>query len=297
MIQKIFLIVAFVLMGFNSYAQREVKLYQGIPPGNLQDTDKEVYVKTERGRLDSVTIPSITVFLPEKLDSARTSVIICPGGGYRYLSIYDAGYELARELNKVGIVAIVLKYRTQIEGYYQDFSKVPFMDFDRAIEIIKDSAQKWSIDIKKMGVFGFSAGGHLAAFKTVNNTHFTPAFSVLVYPVISFMDELTSARTVTRKVLIGNNPSEEQKKYFSAELKVHPGINPCLLIHAQDDGGVVVQNSLAFYSALTKAKVKAQMLLYQEGGHGFALHNKKQNDRWLPMALSWLRFNKFLINN
>lgn len=297
MVQRIIFIVASVVLGFNSYSQREVKLYKGKPPGNLDDADKEVYVKTERGRVDSVTIPSISVFIPDKLDSSKTSVIICPGGGYRYLSIFDAGYQLAKELNKAGIPAIVLKYRTQIDGFYQDFSKLPFMDFDRAIEIIKDSAVNWKIDIMKMGIIGFSAGGHLAAFKTVYNTQFTPAFSVLVYPVISFMDELTSTRTVTRKVLIGNNPSEEQKKYFSAELHVHPGINPCLLIHAQDDGGVMVQNSLAFYNALTNAKVKAQMLLYQEGGHGFALYNKKQNDYWLPMAFNWLRFNKFLINN
>ncbi|MEJ8818592.1 alpha/beta hydrolase [Lacibacter sp. H407] len=295
--QKILLILASTLVGFASYAQREVKLYKGRPPGNLDDTNREVHVKTERGRLDSVTIPSIAVFIPEKLDSSKTSVIICPGGGYRYLSIFDAGYQLARELNKVGIVAIVLKYRTQIEGYYQDFSKVPFNDFDRAIEIIKDSANNWKIDVTKMGVIGFSAGGHLAAFKTVHTTHFTPAFSVLVYPVISFMDELTSTRTVTRKMLIGDHPSESQKKIFSSELHVRPGINPCLLIHAQDDGGVIVQNSLAFYTALTNAKVKAQMLLYQEGGHGFAMHNKKQNDHWLPMAMNWLRFNKFLINN
>lgn len=295
--QKILFILASTFVGFISYAQREVKLYKGRPPGNRDDSNREVHVKTERGRLDSVTIPSIAVFIPEKLDSSKTSVIICPGGGYRNLSIFDAGYQLAKELNKVGITAIVLKYRTQIEGFYQDFSKVPFNDFDRAIEIIKDSAQNWKIDIKKMGIVGFSAGGHLAAFKTVNNTHFTPAFSVLVYPAISFMDELTSSRTVTRKVLLGNHPSEEQKKIFSSELHVHSGINPCLLIHAQDDGGVLVQNSLAFYTALTNAKVKAQMLLYQEGGHGFALHNKKQNDHWLPMAMNWLRFNKFLINN
>lgn len=295
--QKIILILTTALFGLNSYGQREVKLYKGRPPGNLDDSNKEVYVKTERGRLDSVTIPSISVFIPEKQDSSKTSVMICPGGGYRNLSIFDAGYELAKELNKVGITAIVLKYRTQIEGFYQDFSKVPFMDFDRAIELIKDSAQNWKIDINKMGIFGFSAGGHLAAFKTVYNTHFTPAFTVLVYPAISFMDELTSTRTVTRKVLLGNNPSDTQKQLFSSELHVHPGIKPCLLIHAQDDAGVLVQNSLAFYTALTHAKVKAQMLLYQEGGHGFALHNKKQNDHWLPMTINWLRFNKFLVNH
>lgn len=295
--KKIIFIFASALFSFTSFAQREVKLYKGRPPGNLDDSNKEVHVKTERGRLDSVTIPSISVFIPAKLDSSKTSVIICPGGGYRNLSIFDAGYQLARELNKVGIVAIVLKYRTQIEGFYQDFSKVPFNDFDRAIEIIKDSAADWKIDINKMGIVGFSAGGHVAAYKTVFNTQFTPAFSVLVYPVISFMDELTSTRTVTRKILVGNNPSDAQKRSLSSELHVHPGINPCLLIHAQDDAGVLVQNSLVFYDALTKAKVKAQMLLYQEGGHGFALHNKKQNDSWLPMALNWLRFNKFLLNN
>lgn len=294
--QKIVFVFAATLLGFISHAQQEIKLYKGTPPGNHDDTNKEVHVKTGRGRLDSVTIPSIAVFIPEKLDSSKTSVIICPGGGYRYLSIFDAGYQLARELNKAGIVAIVLKYRTQINGFYQDFSKVPFNDFDRAIEIIKDSAGNWKIDINKMGVIGFSAGGHLAAYKTVYNTHFTPAFSVLVYPVISFMDELTSTKTVTRKILLGDHPSDNQKKIFSSELHVHAGINPCLIIHAQDDGSVMVQNSLAFYHALTNAKVKAQMLLYQEGGHGFALHNKKQNDHWLPMAINWLRFNKFLSN-
>lgn len=295
--QKTVILLAFILSGFIGSAQQEVLLYTGRPPGNRDDSNREVFVKTERGRLDSVTIPSIVLFRPEKTDSSKTSVIICPGGGYRYLSIFDAGYELAKELNKAGIPAIVLKYRTQIEGFYSDFSQVPFMDFDRAIQIIRDSAQGWKIDVTKMGIIGFSAGGHLAAFKTVYNTSFTPAFSILVYPAISFMDELTSAKTVTRKVLLGENPTEEQKKYFSGELHVHPGINPCLLIHAQDDPSVMVQNSMAFYQALTKAKVKAQLLLYQEGGHGFALHNKKQNDRWLPMALSWLRFNKLISSN
>lgn len=285
-----------IFISVNGFSQIEVKLFEGVPPGNLNGSNKEVVVKTERGRLDSVTIPSIVVFKPEKLDSSKTTVIICPGGGYRYLSIFDAGYQLANELNKVGITAIVLKYRTQIEGFYKDYSKVPFQDFDRAIEIIADSAAKWSIEINKIGVIGFSAGGHLAAYKTVNNNKFTPAFSILVYPAISFMDGLTSKKTVTRKVLLGENPTEMQKEHFSSELQVHPGINPCLLIHAQDDGGVLVQNSIAFYSALIDNKVSAQMLIYQAGGHGFALHNKKQNDHWLPMAFNWLRFNKFLIN-
>jgi acetyl esterase/lipase len=289
----------FLLLGFKTtigFSQIEVKLFDGIPPGNLNGSNKEVVVKTERGRLDSVTIPSIVVFKPEKLDSSKSTVIICPGGGYRYLSIFDAGYQLANELNKVGITAIVLKYRTQIDGFYQDYSNVPFQDFDRAIEIITDSASNWGVELKKIGVIGFSAGGHLAAYKTVNNKKFTPAFSILVYPAISFMDELTSKKTVTRKVLLGENPTEIQKKQFSSELHVHPGINPCLLIHAQDDGGVLVQNSIAFYSALIDNKVSAQMLIYQAGGHGFALHNKKQNDHWLPMALNWLRFNNFLNN-
>jgi dipeptidyl aminopeptidase/acylaminoacyl peptidase len=95
---------------------------------------------------------------------------------------------------------------------------------------------------------------------------------------------------------LGDNPSEAQKIEYSSELHVSPGINPCLIIHAQDDGGVLVQNSLEFYNSLLKHKVKAQMLIYQEGGHGFALHNKVQDDYWLPMAINWLRFNKILIN-
>ena len=292
-----FLFILFLsFISIIGFSQIEVKLYEGIPPGNLNSDNKEVIVKTERGRLDSVTIPSIVVFRPNKLDASQTTVIICPGGGYRYLSIFDAGYELANEFNKVGITAIVLKYRTQIEGYYQDYSKVPFEDFDRAYTIIKDSAVNWNIKLDKIGIIGFSAGGHLAAMKTVIKDEFKPAFSILVYPVISFMDELTSKKTVTRKVLIGDKATQAQKRAFSSELQVHPDINPCLLIHAQDDAGVMVQNSITFYSALLQNNVKAQMLIYQAGGHGFALHNKKQNDHWLPMAFNWLRFNKFLIN-
>jgi acetyl esterase/lipase len=285
-----------ILINNRGFAQTEIKLYEGTPPGNLTNENKEVYVKTVRGRLDSVTIPSIIVYRPEKPNPSKASVIICPGGGYRYLSIFDAGYQLAIELNQVGITAIVLKYRTQIDGFYTDYSKVPLQDFDRAYEIVKKNAVNWDIDLDKIGVIGFSAGGHLAAMKTVNNTNFKPAFSILVYPAISFMDELTSKKTVTRKFLIGDNPSESLKKEYSSELHVHPGINPCLIIHAQDDGGVMVQNSLAFYNSLLTHKVKAQMLIYQGGGHGFALYNSEQNDYWLPMAINWLRFNKFLIN-
>jgi len=294
--QKILIFSLFTFLYLLGFSQSEVKLFKGLPPGNLNDVNKEVFVKTERGRLDSVTIPSIIFFRPEKRDAMKTTVIICPGGGYRYLSIYDAGFELAKQLNMVGITAIVLKYRTQIDGFYEDYSKVPFQDFDRAYEIIKDSAQNWDVNLNKIGIIGFSAGGHLAAMKTVYNESFKPAFSILVYPVISFTDALTSEKTVTRKVLLGNNATDAQKQANSSELHVHPGINPCLIIHAQDDGGVMVQNSLAFYTALLNNKVKAQMLIYQEGGHGFALHNKKQDDYWLPMAIKWLRFNKFLID-
>ncbi|WP_395626370.1 alpha/beta hydrolase [Daejeonella sp.] len=293
---RLIFIFLFLLINNQGFSQTEIKLYEGLPPGNLKNENKEVYVKTARGRLDSVTIPSITVYRPEKPDPSRATVIICPGGGYRNLSIFDAGYQLASELNKVGITAIVLKYRTQIDGFYKDYSKIPLQDFDAAYEIVKNNALNWDIDLNKIGVIGFSAGGHLAAMRTVYNNNFKPAFSILVYPAISFMDELTSKKTVTRKYLLGDNPSEAQKIEYSSELHVSPGINPCLIIHAQDDGGVLVQNSLEFYNSLLKHKVKAQMLIYQEGGHGFALHNKVQDDYWLPMAINWLRFNKILIN-
>lgn len=276
------------------YAQIKVNLYEGKPPGNLTELNPEVYLSSGRGRLDSVTIPAITIFKPAVQDARKPAIVICPGGGYSTLSIFDGGYDIAKELNKSGIVAIVLKYRTFIPGYYINYTVAPFDDLEKAFQIMKDSAVQWNIDLSNVGVMGLSAGGHLASMKAVNEKGFKTAFNILIYPVISFMDYLTSPTTKSRKTLLGKNPSQNLKETYSSELMVSANTKPCFIVQAQDDSTVLVQNSLAFYTELVKQKVKAEMILYQHGGHGFAGYNKAEDDYWIPKMVKWMKLNQFL---
>jgi acetyl esterase/lipase len=285
-------LLCFFILGTN--AQIRVKLYNGTPPGNLFSVNNENIVTTGRGRVENVSIPEIVVYKPTTQDEKKPAVVICPGGGFTSLSIFDGGYQIAEELNKYGIVAIVLKYRTFINQFYADYKKCPNNDVERAFEIIKDSALVWHIDTTNTGIMGLSAGGHLASMKAVSKVGFKTAFNFLIYPVISFRDELTSAKTKSRSVLLGKDPTENEKNNFSAELHVSSSTKPCFIVHAQNDSTVLVQNSLAFYNALVKNKVKSEMIIYQYGGHGFASYNKEQDIGWMPMAINWLRANDFL---
>lgn len=278
----------------NLNAQIRIKLYKGIPPGNTSPVDKEKLVNNGRSKIENVTIPEIVVFKPQSQDIKKPAIVICPGGGFTSLSIFDGGYQIAEELNKYGIVAIVLKYRTFINNTYSNYKNIPHNDLERAFEIIKDSSMAWNINIENTGVMGLSAGGHLASMKAVSKVGFKTAFNLLIYPVISFRDELTSSKTKSRSVLLGNNPTEIEKNDFSAELHVSSSTSPCFIVHAQNDSTVLVQNSLTFYKALVDYKIKSEMIIYQYGGHGFASYNKEQDISWLPMAINWLKANEFL---
>jgi acetyl esterase/lipase len=271
-----------------------VKLYKENPPGNLYESNTENVVDNGRKKIENVSIPEIVVFKPLSQDSNKPAVVICPGGGFTSLSIFDGGYEIAQELNKHGIVAIVLKYRTYIDNFYKDYKKIPLNDLEKAFDIIKDSSVVWGINLNNTGVMGLSAGGHLASMKAVSNEGFKTAFNLLIYPVISFRDELTSAKTKSRSVLLGKQPTETEKNYYSAELRVDSKTNPCFIVHAQNDSTVLVQNSLMFYKALVENKIKSELIIFQKGGHGFASNNKEQNISWIPLAINWMKTNEFL---
>lgn len=278
----------------NLNAQIRIKLYNGTPPGNLNSIDKEKHVNSGRSKIENVTIPEIVVFKPQSQDSKRPAIVICPGGGFTSLSIFDGGYQIAEELNKNGIVAIVLKYRTFIPNFYSDYKNIPINDLERAFDIIKDSSIVWNVNLDNTGIMGLSAGGHLASRKAVSQFGFKTAFNLLIYPVISFRDELTSAKTKSRSVLLGDKPTDSEKNNFSAELHVSSTTRPCFIVHAQNDSTVLVQNSLTFYKALVDNKIKSEMIIYQYGGHGFASYNKEQDISWIPMAINWLKTNEFL---
>ena len=289
--------VLFLIIGTDLKAQQVLPLYTGTPPGSLPVKDNESSSISAGGNgrffVTNVTRPTLTVYLPKKINDLGTAVIICPGGGYNRLSIEDGGYEPAKVLAAAGIAAFVLKYRTMQESAYTDYRKVPLSDLKQAIDIVYSNAVKWNIDTSNVGVLGFSAGGHLTAMAATTFEIRKPAFTLLAYPVISFLDSLTSKTSNSRSNLLGKNITLEDKKRFSPELHITHATPPAFIVHAEDDMTSLVGNSIAYYKGLQTNKVAAELLLYQKGGHGFALYNKAADKYWIPEALKWLALNRF----
>jgi acetyl esterase/lipase len=225
------------------------------------------------------------------------SVIICPGGAYAILAWDKEGTKVAEEFNKWGVTAFVLKYRLPDDTTMIDRSLAPLQDAQQAVRMVRSNAIQWGIDKNKIGIMGFSAGGHLASTAA---THFTfnadaanidttsvrPDFAILVYPVISFDSMITHKGS--RNNLVGANASIEKINFFSNELQVAANTPPVFLVHAGDDGAVPVENSIRFYQACIKNKVPAEMHLYPKGGHGFGLINKTTTDNWMERLHNWL---------
>ena len=295
-IVRIVCIVNLVLIAMVANAQKVLLLYEGRPPGNKTDDNKEELVRPEKGRpvVKNVTLPTLTLFKPLHADAGRGAVIICPGGGYLNLSIEDGGYDIAKEFADAGITAFVLKYRTWVDGAYDHFRDIPLQDLGRAMELLCSNAAQWNIDTANIGLMGLSAGGHLAAMGSIpGKLNQRPAYTMLIYPVISFMDSLTSPRSKSRKTLIGDNPSVAEKIAHSPELHIDKNTPPAFVVQAEDDSTSLVGNSLAYYEGLVAHGVPGRLLIYEKGGHGFALHNKAEGEDWMPAAIKWLTLNGF----
>jgi acetyl esterase/lipase len=296
---KKILLASFLLsMQLSSFAQNEFPLYNGTvpnskPAGILEKKDVDGIL-----RISNVTNPTLTVY-PAKGNASGAAVVICPGGGYSILAVGHEGSEVANLLASWGITAFVLKYRLPSDAIMQDKSIGPLQDAQRAIQLVRERAAEWKIDPQKIGIMGFSAGGHLAS---TAGTHFTtavidnpqhtslrPDFMILGYPVISFADSICHKGSKVN--LIGKNPSQEQVALYSNELQITQQTPPTFLVHAEDDKTVPVQNSLYFYESLLHHGVPAEMHLYPKGGHGFGLHNKTTPDEWSERLHNWLKGN------
>ncbi|MDE3237258.1 MAG: alpha/beta hydrolase [Bacteroidota bacterium] len=298
--KKKYLLIATILLSFHSLlsSQTVLPLYEGKAPNAIPCAEPTASVT--RGKGNTITDPSLTVFLPEKRDSAHSAVIICPGGGYSWLAIGYEGYDVAKAFNKLGIAAFVLKYRIPNDQCMTHKEIVPLQDAERAIQLVRSRAKEWGIE--KVGIMGFSAGGHLAStlgthFNQIeidNHEHISlrPDFMILGYPVVSFGTSITHMGS--RNNLIGKNPPEELVKLFSNELQVTPETPITFIVHASDDQTVPVENSIRFYQALVKNKVKAELHIYQAGKHGFGLHNKTTTDQWFDRLTHWMMMNKLM---
>lgn len=278
-------------------------LYTGAIPDSKPSQMKEVTVNQSNNvSISDVVQPTLTVFMPPRDKANGTSVIICPGGGYARLAIGKEGYDVAKRLNELGVAAFVLKYRLPNGQSQPDKTIAPLLDAQQALRLVRQLAPKYNLNPERIGMMGFSAGGHLA---TTAGTQFAqpvgispgpasvrPAFLVLLYPVISFSDSLKHPGS--RDNLLSPTPTPDQVRQYSSELHVTAQTPPTFLVHAEDDNVVPVQNSLVFYQALRRYGVPAEMHLYPKGGHGFGLRNLTTKDQWIDRLQNWLDANGWL---
>ncbi len=284
-------------------AQQVIPLYKGAIPGaKTAPADyKEETVSGTDGvtRVSKVTDPALIAYLPAKPNG--TAVIICPGGGYSILALDNEGTLVAKKFAEMGVTAFVLKYRLPSDLIMEDKSTGPLQDALQAIYLVRKNAGVWGVDPGKIGIMGFSAGGHLAGSLSVHykdlkiqnpeNISLRPDFSVLMYGVIS-LGEYTHNGSLKR--LLGENPTDAQRRYFSSELQVNAQTPIAFLVHANNDATVPVKNSIMYNEALTKNKVAAEMHIYPLGGHGFGLYNKTTKDDWFERLKNWMIGNKLL---
>jgi len=269
---------------------------------NYQKTDEiEIRDTTDAVRISCVQKPDISVYLPSKGNATGQAVVICPGGGYRILAYDKEGSDIAKWLNSKGIAAIVLKYRLPLSKSNIVNHKSPLLDAQRAIRLTRYYANEWNIKKDKIGIMGFSAGGHLvstagthfdvgdsSASDPVESMSSRPDFMVLVYPVITFNEAFTHKGS--RSALLGENPDSTLIKYYSNEFQVKDNTPPTFIVHAGDDKSVPIENSLLFYHALKDKGIPAEFHIYPEGGHGFSLAiGKGYLETWPDRCIDWLK--------
>lgn len=284
-ISSIFVIM---LVCSNLNAQEEIKLYKNGPKESNEITAPEA--KDQKSFVTNITDARMYGYIVPKEKASGAAVVICPGGGYSGISVEKEGSNIAKWFNELGVSAFVLYYRMP-NGH----DKIPLTDAQTALKIIHKNAKKWNISETKIGIIGFSAGGHLAS--TVG-THFKtktdrPAFMILGYPVVTMNKEFTHLGS--RKNLLGKDPSDELVKLYSNELQVTKNTPPTFIVHNVDDKAVPIANSEQLLRAVQEHNVPAELHKFDVGGHGFGMLQRGiPVDNWPELLKSWLLANKLI---
>ena len=284
-------------LSLSAAAQEIINLYPGAIPNSKPSDIKE----TEHlGMYAGVTKPTLQIFLPDKDKATGAGVVICPGGGYAVVVYQAEGVRTAKEFAKNGVAAFVLKYRLPSDSTMINKTIGPLQDAQQAIKVVKENAAEWGIDTNRVGIMGFSAGGHVASTEATHyrkalienkdNISLRPDFQILVYPVISMEDSLTHLGSRTE--LLGKDPSQKLKDEFSSELHVDDNTPQAYITQAGDDKTVTVDNSIVYYEALRHHGVAAELHLYPHGGHGFVLRLKTAD--WMSCIFKWMKNSKII---
>jgi acetyl esterase/lipase len=267
-------------------APMEIQLWPSGAPNSNGQTGPEV---VENGRVSNITVPVLYVYRADAAKNTGAAVILCPGGGYTRESIDHEGHQVARWLAANGVTGIVLKYR--LPNRHHD---VPLSDALQAIRLVRERGAEWGVSPQRIGISGFSAGGHLAASAATlyDGPASRPDFAVLFYPVISF-DPITG-RSGGMPVLMGDNPSQELLDRYSLDRNVTADTPPMLFFHSDDDPGVTPLHSLLLYTAMKQNKVPGAVYVFPSGGHGWGFNTSfPYHEEWKTLMLGWLRDMKF----
>lgn len=247
-------------------------------------------------RIYQVGTPGVYIFEPSLAENKHAAVLIIPGGGYARLAYQISGFQLAKWFNTFGITAFVLNHRLPQSPDIIESYKAPIQDAQQAIKMIRNHAEKWDIDVNKIGVMGSSAGAHLSACasnfqedwtETKDTVSHLPNFSILISPVISMNEYVHQG---SRDNLLGKDASLDLKNMFSCNLRVTDKTPPAFIAHASDDKAVSPMNSILYFSALNQHRVKLSTLhIFPEGGHSIALRNNPgTTNSWTLLCEEWL---------
>jgi acetyl esterase/lipase len=291
-------LIGMCLFPFALHAQRIINLYPGTIPNAKQTALKDIPQNPSEGLVRRVITPTLEMYLPEKSNASGAAIVICPGGGYSVIVYEGEGISIAKAFAQKGVAAFILKYRLPNDSFQVNKTIAPLQDAQQAIKMVRDSASVWGVDANKVGIMGFSAGGHVASTEATHfkkavienksNTNLRPDFQILVYPVISMQDSLTHKDS--RRQLLGTNPSKETIDLYSNELQVDKDSPPAYLTHATDDKVVDVDNSIIYFEKLRRNHVPVEMHIYQKGNHGFVF----KHPGWMEPLLEWMESNKWM---
>jgi len=302
-----FFIILFTLVtNIHIYGQDKIiPLWEKQIPNELISPDYQELNIYKNGKIESssfITKPTLSIFIPKEIKSNGTAVIIFPGGGYSHLAINKEGTKVAEWLNSMGITAFVLKYRLPSDKIMKEKSIGPLQDAQEAIRYIRRNAAQLNINMNKIGIIGFSAGGHLAStlathynektYQSIDSTSARPNFSILIYPVISMNRKITHLGSQIN--LLGEQASSSLIEKFSSELLVTTKTPEAFIVHAADDSVVAAKNSIYYYEAIIKHNVPAELHLYEKGGHGFGLGKDQTSQYWTYDCENWLKSHQYI---
>jgi acetyl esterase/lipase len=296
--QKFFqILTTLTVLALSTVAQTTIALYSDSIPNSISGPNEE-YSKGEDLQIFNVTRPTLSAYIPSKHQNPTAAVIICPGGGYGSLYIDREGHDAAKFFVQRGVAAFVLKYRLPSNKTMHERSIGPLQDAQQAIKIVRQNALQYNVDPNKVGIMGFSAGGHLAASagilhakQTISNKErisLRPDYMILVYPVIT-MDTVLGHKGSTFN-LLGNQPSAEQIRNFSLHLHVDEKTSPAYITVAADDE--MLSSTMLACTAFKEKSVSFESHIYSTGGHGYLKYPAFQD--WMRLIVDWMKVNKWI---